>query len=118
MTIPSGEDGVAVDDDLAVSFLDRQKLIPGAIAERLRRLVGFVLVFRFGRKRNRGDDGDASLDARLTQRRKQPHFVDGMETDPIGDVAQESLGRFDHARTFEGWAADFPAFLSINSRST
>src|SRR5206468_4617165 len=118
VAITCSENRVAVHDDLAVMLLDREKLIAGTLAQGFGRFVGLVRVLRFGRKRNRGYHGDAGLDAGLAQWRKEPHLVDGVETDAVGNIAQESLGRLDHAVTFDVWPAAFPVVLSINSRST
>jgi hypothetical protein len=91
---------VAVNEDLAVFLLDRQELVARALTQRFRRLVGLVRMLRFRRQRDRGHYGHSCLDPRLPQWREQSHFVDRVQADTRSDVAQEALGRLDHAVAF------------------
>ena len=101
VTVSGREDRVAVDDDLAILFLDGKELVAGALTEGLGRLVFFMLVLRLRRERQRCDDGDAGLDSTLTHWREQPHFIDGLQSDALGNLAKESFGGFDHAVALE-----------------
>ena len=75
-------------------------------------------VLRFRWKRERGNDSDPCLDTRLAERREQSHFVNRIQSDSIGDVAQKSFSGLYHARAFEVATAGFAARLSVSSRST
>ena len=71
-----------------------------------------------GRQRNRGDNRNARLDSRLAEGREKADFIDGVQSDAIGDIAQKPLGSLAHALTFEVCSTGLPLFLSISSRST
>ncbi|HEU4748950.1 MAG TPA: hypothetical protein VFS56_10645 [Gemmatimonadaceae bacterium] len=110
---------MAVNDDLTILVLDRKKLVARAFGQGCRRLVVAAGVFRFRRQWNGGDDCDAGLDAGLPQRRKQTNLIDRLDSNAIGDVSQETLGRLDQARAPETVApARSGEFLSVSSRST
>ena len=116
--ISGSEYGVPVHDDLAILFLDRQKLVAGALGKRFGRFIRLRGMKGIGRQGNRGDNRDARLDSRLAEGREEPDFIDGVESDAIGDIAQKPLGSLDHALTFEACSTGLPLFLSISSRST
>lgn len=63
MTISRGEHRVTVHDDLTIFFFDRQEFISCAFGERFGRLVRLVGMLVIRRQRDRGDHGDARLDA-------------------------------------------------------
>ena len=92
---------VTVDDDLAILFFDREELVARAFAQRFRRFVGLMGMCWLGRKWKRGDDRHSGLDAGLTERRKEPDLVYGINSDPVSNVAQKSFGSLDHALAFE-----------------
>ena len=101
VAVPGRENGMAMDDYRAIGFFDGKKLVPRALAQRFRRLVGLVDVRGLRGKRQRRDDCDAGLDAGLTQRREKSHLVDRFQSYSVGDVAQKSFGGLYHARAFE-----------------
>jgi hypothetical protein len=88
---------VAVDDDLAFLFLDREKLVARALAEGFGRFVFLSGMLGLWWQRESGDNGNASLDATLAHRREQAHFIDRLKTDAVGDVTKKALGGFDQA---------------------
>ncbi len=95
------EYGVPVNDYLAIFLLDREKLVARALAQSLWRFVGLMDVRRLRRKWKRCDNGNACLDTGLPKRWKEPYFVDRIQSDPLGNVAQKSLGGLYHARAVE-----------------
>jgi hypothetical protein len=58
-------------------------------------------MLRLRRQRDRRDDSDSGLDTGLPQRREKTDFVDGVKSDPVSNVAQESFGSLDHAVALE-----------------